>query len=167
MLLKIAKLICPLCLSRKRSRRNPHIHEALPVVASYRVRKPTSVTRAAMSKTITEFFTQKISSSEFTKVMKRTLTPGRRILPRVGSKADAEAPLRIDAGEKIGDMQNVVLQVNSGVKSEGLKDWVNKQPRRYHAKLATGSYSTKAENVAVESERVLGDLQEQAKSKVG
>lgn len=95
------------------------------------------------------------------------MTPGRRLVPSRTDKSDKEAQLRVDAGEKVDGRQKIVLQVNSDATSEALKKWVNKQPQKYHAKLATASFDTQAEDQAAEAERVLQELEDEATSKVG
>lgn len=75
--------------------------------------------------------------------------------------------MRIDAGERVGDHQHVVLQVNSGAKSDALQKWAKKQPHKFHSKLATGTFNTKAEDQEAEIQRLIEKLQEEAEDNLG
>lgn len=79
-----------------------------------------------MSKSIGDFFSPSYMIPNFLKKILKTLKPGQTIVPNLSGKLGKNAQLRIDAGEKIGDIQNVVLQVNSNATSIGLKDWVKR-----------------------------------------
>jgi hypothetical protein len=96
----------------------------------------------------------------------KTFTPGRRVAP-VDKRKDADAQLRVNAGEKIGDKQNFVLQVNSQAKNTALKKFVAKNGRGTHAQLATASFDTKAADPEAEARRVVEEMREQSKKKVG
>lgn len=72
--------------------------------------------------------------------------------------------LRLDAGELIdGRYRNIVLQVNSQAKNTGLREWVKKQAQGTHSKLAKASFDTQAKDQDAETERVLSELQEEAR----
>ncbi|KAH3194028.1 hypothetical protein KXV64_005440 [Aspergillus fumigatus] len=106
-------------------------------------------------------------SKQIAKLFKEA-TAGSRVLPSRTSKNDAEYQCRIDMGEEVKDKPgyyNVYLQVNSQAKSEGLKDWLRKNP---HGKLATSQVNRNApENErAEEGKRVVEQLIEQAKKKI-
>ncbi|EGC42290.1 conserved hypothetical protein [Histoplasma capsulatum var. duboisii H88] len=110
-----------------------------------------------MSKQIKEFFSKIRKNYD---IAKKT----GRILPSQTTKNDADYQLRLDAGELIDKRyQNIVLQVNSQAKNTGLREWVKKQPQGTHAKLATARFDTLAEDQDAETERVLNELQEQAR----
>ncbi|KAK5673965.1 hypothetical protein LTS10_013272 [Elasticomyces elasticus] len=96
----------------------------------------------------------------------KTFTPGRRVAP-VDKREDADAQLRVDAGEKIGDKQNFVLQVNSQAKNTALKKFVAQNGRGTHAQLAAASFDTKAADPEAEARRVVQEMKEQSKSKLG
>ncbi|KAB8356447.1 hypothetical protein FH972_024030 [Carpinus fangiana] len=117
-----------------------------------------------MSKRLKDFLGTPDFATNLLKELLRTLTPEQRVLPKKYSKDDKDADLRIDAGEKIGDNQNVVLQVNSGAKSEVLQ---KKQPHKYHSKLATGSFNTKAEDKEAEIQKLIDQLKDEAEDKLG
>ena len=120
-----------------------------------------------MSKSLRQFWNTWVTTSNLlARIVDRTLTPGSRILP-VDKRDDARAELRIDAGEKIGDKKNLVLQVNSQAQSPALKEFVAKNGRGTHAKLAVASDDTKAADQTAELERVVADMNEQAKAKLG
>ncbi|KAL4902042.1 hypothetical protein BDW74DRAFT_158958 [Aspergillus multicolor] len=117
-----------------------------------------------MSKQIIEFFSLIRKNYDLARKLSSTFTTGSRILPSQTNKNDAYYQLRIDAGELIDKRyQNMVLQVNSQAKNTGLREWVKKQPQGTHAKLATARFDTQAEDQDAETERVLNELQEQAK----
>ncbi|KAK3614896.1 hypothetical protein LTR56_025335 [Elasticomyces elasticus] len=67
----------------------------------------------------------------------------------------------------IGDKQNFVLQVNSQAKNTALKDFVAKNGRGTHAQLAAASFDTKAADPEAEARRVVQEIKEQSKSKLG
>ncbi|EER38471.1 predicted protein [Histoplasma capsulatum H143] len=83
-------------------------------------------------------FGEKVSnnSKQLAKLFKEAAA-GSRLLPSRTSKNDEEYQCRIDIGEEVKDnpgYYNVYLQVNSQARSEGLKDWLKKNP---HGNLAT------------------------------
>ncbi len=79
------------------------------------------------------------------------------------NKNDADYQLRLDAGELIDNRYlNIVLQVNSQAQNTGLREWLKKQTRGTHAKLATARFDTLAEDQDAEAERVMNKLQESA-----
>ncbi|KAK5689298.1 hypothetical protein LTR17_026356 [Elasticomyces elasticus] len=120
-----------------------------------------------MSKAIEAFFSNKLTPSSLAKVATtKTFTPGRRVAP-VDKREDADAQLRVDAGEKIGDKQNFVLQVNSQAKNTALKKFAAKNGRGTHAQLAAASFDTKAADPEAEARRVVQEMKEQSKSKLG
>ncbi|PLN83760.1 hypothetical protein BDW42DRAFT_191980 [Aspergillus taichungensis] len=103
-------------------------------------------------------------SKQLAKLFKE-FTAGSRILPSRTSENDGEYQCRIDMGEEVKDNPghyNVYLQVNSQAKSEGLKDWLRKNP---HGKLATAQVDRNVpeKERAKEGKRVVADLIEQAK----
>lgn len=120
-----------------------------------------------MSKVLDNFFATKFTPSNLVKIVTlKTFSPGCRVAP-VDKRQDADTQLRVDAGEKIGDKQNFVLQVNSQAKNTALKKFVAKNGRGTHAKLAVVSYDTKAADHDKEAARVLREMEEQAKRKLG
>ncbi|RAL05585.1 uncharacterized protein BO80DRAFT_451202 [Aspergillus ibericus CBS 121593] len=103
-------------------------------------------------------------SKQITKLFKESAA-GSRVLPSRTSKNDAEYQCRIDMGEEVKDKPgyyNVYLQVNSQAKSEGLKDWLRKNP---HGKLAMAQVNRDApeKEQSEEGKRVISELVEQAK----
>jgi hypothetical protein len=111
-------------------------------------------------------FGEKVTSDskQVAKLFKES-TAGSRILPSRTSKNDAEYQCRIDMGEEVKDQPgcyNVYLQVNSQAKSDGLKDWLRKNP---HGKLATAQVNrnTPEDKRSEEGQRVVSELIEQAK----
>ena len=120
-----------------------------------------------MSKAIEAFFSNKLTPGSLAKAATtKTYTPGRRVAP-VDKREDADAQLRVDAGEKIGDKQNFVLQVNSQAKNTALKKLVAKNGRGTHAQLAAASFDTKAADPEAEAKRVVEEMKAQSKSKLG
>ncbi|KAL3439127.1 hypothetical protein BDV09DRAFT_182283 [Aspergillus tetrazonus] len=89
-------------------------------------------------------------SKQLAKLFKE-VTAGNRVLPSRTSKNDAEYQCRIDMGK-------------SQAKSEGLKNWLRKNP---HGKLATAQVNKNApENERKEEgKRVVEQLVEQARKK--
>lgn len=81
-------------------------------------------------------------------------------------REDADAQLRVDAGEKVGDKQNFVLEVNSQAKNTALKKFVAKNGRGIHARLAVASFDTKAADPEAEAQRTVQQMKEQSKSKL-
>lgn len=80
-------------------------------------------------------------------------------------KNDAEYQCRIDVGEEIRDKPgyyNVYLQAKIQAQSEGLKDWLKKNP---HGNLATAQINRKATDKerSEEGKRVMSELIERAK----
>ncbi|KAM5474333.1 hypothetical protein MauCBS54593_001907 [Microsporum audouinii] len=117
-----------------------------------------------MSKVIAEFFSKIKKNFNVAKKFKATFTPGSRILPSKTAKNDEDYQLRIDAGELIDQRWlNVVLQVNTQAKSPGLRDWIKKNGRKTHGRLAMSRFDTLAEDEEQETDRVLTDLFTQAK----
>ncbi|KAJ5086933.1 hypothetical protein NUU61_008240 [Penicillium alfredii] len=117
-----------------------------------------------MSKQVKEFFSKIRKNYDVAKKFGAIFTSGNRILPSKTTKNDEDYQLRIDAGELIDNRyQNIVLQVNSQAKNTGLREWVKKQPRGTHTKLATARFDTLAGDQAAETERALSELQEQAR----
>ncbi|KAK3614836.1 hypothetical protein LTR22_027652 [Elasticomyces elasticus] len=116
-----------------------------------------------MSKAIEAFFSNKLTPSSLAKVATtKTFTPGRRVAP-VDKREDADAQLRVDAGDK----QNFVLQVNSQAKNTALKKFVAGNGRGTRAQLAAASFDTKAADPEAEARRVVQEMKEQSKSKLG
>lgn len=72
--------------------------------------------------------------------------------------------LRIDAGELVDGKRNVYLQVNSQAKATGLKDWVRRNGT--HANLASATFDTTAADLEEEADRVLEELEKDAKKNV-
>jgi hypothetical protein len=120
-----------------------------------------------MSRTLKKFWKDWVSIERLLdKLAGRSFHPGARILP-FSKNDDSKAELRIDAGEKVGDMQKVILQVNSQAKSPALVAWRAKNGRQTHGQPATGSFDTKAKDLQAETRRLLEDLDTQAKAKLG
>jgi hypothetical protein len=94
-----------------------------------------------------------------------TAVEGNRIIP--SKTKDAEFQLRIDAGHYDATTKrlNVVLQVNSQAKSPALKEYIKNNST--HGKLATASFDTAAEDPKAEFSRVLEELVEAGKKKLG
>jgi hypothetical protein len=90
---------------------------------------------------------------------------GHRLIP--SRTKDAEFQFCIDAEhyEEATKRLNVVLQVNSQAKSPALKDFIKKNST--HAKLATASFDTAAEDPSAEYTRVVEELVEEGKRKPG
>lgn len=91
-------------------------------------------------------------------------TEGNRIIP--SRTKDAEYQVRIDAGKYDPQTKklNVTLQVNSQAKSPGLKDFIKNNST--HGKLATCQFDTAAADKQKELERVLDQLEEEARKKL-
>jgi hypothetical protein len=94
-----------------------------------------------------------------------TAVEGSRIIP--SKTKDIEFQLCIDAGYYDANKKrlNVVLQVNSQVKSLALKDWV--KANSTHGKLSTASFDTSAEDKHAEYIRMLEALEEEGKKNLG
>ncbi|KKZ64101.1 hypothetical protein EMCG_01598 [[Emmonsia] crescens] len=117
-----------------------------------------------MSKAVGKFFDKVKTRFNVAKKFKGSYTPGSRILPAKTPKNDTEYQLRVDAGELIENRwRDIILQVNSQAKSQGLRDWLRNHGRTTHGKLATSRFDTLAENDCEEALRVLNDLEEMAK----
>lgn len=121
-----------------------------------------------MSSALKKFGDKVIGDSKQVAKLFKDATAGSRILPSRTSKNDAEYQCRIDMGEEVKDKPgyyNVYLQVNSQAKSEGLKDWLRKNP---HGKLATSQVNknTPENEQPVEGKRVVQALIEQAKKEI-
>ncbi|KAI3093187.1 hypothetical protein CBS147333_10115 [Penicillium roqueforti] len=101
-------------------------------------------------KQIKDFFTKTRKNFDIAKKFSGTFTPGSRILPSQTNKNDADYQLRLDA-------------VNSQAKNTGLREWLKKQARGTHAKLATARFDKLAEDQDAEAERVMNELQETAR----
>lgn len=118
-----------------------------------------------MSKALTNFaqLAQNVKNapSKFT----GAATEGSRLLPSVTK--DAQFQLRIDAGHYNAETKrlNVNLQVNAQANSPALKEWVKKNTT--HEKLATASFDTNAENKHAEYVRVVNELVQIGKQKLG
>jgi len=116
-----------------------------------------------MSKAIESFFSTKLTPNNLAKIAtSKTFTPGRRVAP-VDKRDDAEAQLRVDAGERIGDKQNN----NSQAKNTALEKFAASSGRGTHAKLAVVAFDTKAADREAEEERVVQEMKKQSKDKVG
>jgi hypothetical protein len=90
-------------------------------------------------------------------------TPGSRLLPSRTDKNDAEYQCRIDVGEEIKDKPGyyVYFQVNNLARSEGLNDWLKKNP---HENLATAKINRKAtDEERSEGKRVMSELIDRVK----
>ena len=120
---------------------------------------------AVMAKAITAFVQKTLALTNASSKFTAAAVEGSRILPT--KKKDAEFQCRIDAGhyDSATKKLNVILQVNTQAKSQGLKDWVKKNST--HAKLGTETFDTAAEDQNAELVRVLGSLEAQGKAKVG
>lgn len=121
-----------------------------------------------MASALKKFGDKVINDSKQIAKLFKEATAGSRVLPSRTSKNDAEYQCRIDMGEEVKDKPgyyNVYLQVNSQAKSEGLKDWLRKNP---HGKLATSQVNRNApeDERAEEGKRVVEQLIEQAKKKI-
>ena len=118
-----------------------------------------------MAKALTVFAQKTLALTNASSKFTAAAVEGSRILP--SKVKDAEFQCRIDAGhfDPVTKKLNVVLQVNSQAKSKGLQDWIKKNST--HAKLATESFDTTAEDQDAELKRVVGSLANQGKAKVG
>lgn len=114
-----------------------------------------------MAKRIDKFFDRIVKNYNLVDKFSKNPTPGSRIVPPRNPKDDISYGLRIDAGELINGKRKVVLQVNSVIDTPGLKDWKNKHST--HAKLATASFDTDAEDKAREVEQLVEKLRADAK----
>ena len=117
-----------------------------------------------MSKAITNFFTKTKQNFDMAKKFGANMTAGSRIVPSQTAQKDAEYQLRIDAGEIVDGKRNVYLQVNSQAKSPGLKDWVRQNGT--HTNLASATFDTTVADPEAESNRVLDELQKDAKDNI-
>lgn len=118
-----------------------------------------------MSGALKKFGDKVISDPKQVAKLFKEATPGSRLLPSRTSKNDAEYQCRIDVGEEIKDKPgnyNVYLQVNSQAQSEGLQNWLKKNP---HGNLATAQINRKATDKerSEEGKRVMSELIQQAK----
>jgi hypothetical protein len=119
-----------------------------------------------MSKATEAIFSNKLIPSNLAKVATTyTFALGRRVTP-VDKLEGADAQLRVGASEKIGEKQNLVLQVNSQAKNTALGKFVAKNGRGTHAKLATASSDTKAADPQAEARRIVQELTDQPNSKL-
>ncbi|KAJ5225026.1 hypothetical protein N7468_006251 [Penicillium chermesinum] len=118
-----------------------------------------------MSKALTNFAqlaqNVKNASSKFT----GAAAEGSRLIP--SRTKDEQFQLRIDAGHYNDNTKglNVNLQVNSQAKSPALKDWVKKNTT--HENLATATFNTTAEDKNAEYVRVVNELVQKGKQKLG
>lgn len=118
-----------------------------------------------MSKALTNFsqLAQNIKSapSKFTSAA----TEGSRLIP--SRTKDEQFQFRVDAGHYNENTKhlNVNLQVNSQAKSPVLKDWVKKNTT--HEKLATATFDTTAEDKNAEYARMVNELVQMGKQKLG
>lgn len=118
-----------------------------------------------MSGTLKDFFRNAQANFNLKNKFAAAWAAGSRILPSRSAKNDANYELRIDAGELINNRhRNLVLQVNSQAKNTTLKEWVRKNGS--HAKLATASFDTEAEDPDEEVKRVIAELERQAKDNI-
>lgn len=118
-----------------------------------------------MSKALGNFVQKASATKNAANKFSAAASEGSRILP--SKSHDADFQLRIDAGHYDAATQklNVVLQVNSEAKSPALQDWMKKNST--HAKLATATFDTAAQDKNAEFARVLEHLREEAKRKLG
>jgi len=120
-----------------------------------------------MSKPIEQFFTHNLTPTTLAKLAtSKTFTPGRRVAP-VDKREDESAQLRVDAGERFGDQQNFVLQVNSQAKNTALKKFISQSGRGTHAQLAVVPFNIKTSDPEAEAGNVIKEMMAQAKRKVG
>ncbi|KAK2763291.1 hypothetical protein FQN54_009927 [Arachnomyces sp. PD_36] len=101
---------------------------------------------------------------QLAKLFKDT-SPGGRILPSRNHQNDQDYECRIDMGEEDKNKPgyfNVYLQVNSQAKSQGLKDWLGKNP---HGNLATAQVNRNApeKERPDEGKRVVSELVEKGR----
>ncbi|KAL8757397.1 MAG: hypothetical protein Q9184_004220 [Pyrenodesmia sp. 2 TL-2023] len=117
-----------------------------------------------MSKAISAAFTKLKNINNLATKFSASAVEGHRIVPSRTKDADFE--VRIDAGryDPTTKALNVVLQVNSQAKSPALKEWARKNST--HAKLATATFKTDAEDKEAEALRMLEELEEQAKNNI-
>ncbi|KAL9595892.1 MAG: hypothetical protein Q9219_006160 [cf. Caloplaca sp. 3 TL-2023] len=94
-----------------------------------------------------------------------TATQGKRLLPTKGQ--DPKVEVRIDAGyyDPVTKGLNVILQVNSEAKSPALVKWRKKNSS--HGKLATATFNTDADDKDAEANRVIEELETEAREKLG
>lgn len=118
-----------------------------------------------MSKALTNFaqLAQNVKNapSKFT----GAAAEGSRLIP--SKIKDEQFQFRVDAGHYNDNTKrlNVNLQVNSQAKSPALKDWVKKNTT--HEKLATATFDTTAEDKNAEYVRVVNELVQIGKQKLG
>lgn len=117
-----------------------------------------------MSKAISAAFTKLKGINNLASKFSASAVEGNRIVP--SRTKDADFGVRIDAGHYDASTKtlNVVLQVNSQAKSPALKEWARKNTT--HAKLATSTFKTDAEDKEAEALRMLKDLEEKAKENI-
>lgn len=117
-----------------------------------------------MSKAITAAISKLKNINNLASKFSASAVEGQRIVPSRTKDADFE--VRIDAGryDKTTKALNVVLQVNSQAKSPALRDWARKNTT--HAKLATATFKTDAEDKEAEALRMLEELEEEAKKTI-
>ncbi|KAK2797207.1 hypothetical protein FQN51_008730 [Onygenales sp. PD_10] len=118
-----------------------------------------------MSRAVSDFFKNARKEFDLVKKFRSIFTAGSRILPSRTTKNDAKFQLRIDAGELINNRyRKLILQVNTQATTPGLKDWIRKNGT--HAKLAEEQFDTLAGDQEAEVDRVVENLEEQAKKKL-
>ena len=114
-----------------------------------------------MSKALDTAFTKMKNITNAASKFSASAVQGDRIIP--SKTKDADVQVRIDAGhfDPSTKQLNVVLQVNSQAKSPGLVDWARKNST--HAKLATTTFNTGANDKDEELKRVFDELKSEAK----
>lgn len=103
----------------------------------------------------------KNASSKFT----GSAAEGSRLIP--SKTKDEQFQFRIDAGhyDEQSKSLNVNLQVNSQAKSPALKDFIKKNTT--HGKVATATFDTTAKDKNAEYNRVVNELVQKGKQKLG
>ncbi|KAL8948289.1 MAG: hypothetical protein Q9222_005510 [Ikaeria aurantiellina] len=119
-----------------------------------------------ISKILNKFREALLEGGMFKKLLMKH-TPGSRVAPPKAGDNDSKLQLRLDAGEVIDGKKTIHLQVNAQAKNEALKDFRKKNGT--HANLATATID---ENTPVEEQEQAfqdfwGDVETEAKSKLG
>lgn len=122
-----------------------------------------------MSKPLTAFFSALRSTygDNLPKRLSGPFTAGSRVLPLPSqSKDERNFQFRIDAGKLVDErFQLLNLRVNTRTKIQCLRRWASRNGT--NAKLATVEFDTQAEDLEGESDRVLKEMEEAAKKKLG
>ncbi|KAF1824749.1 uncharacterized protein K489DRAFT_189328 [Dissoconium aciculare CBS 342.82] len=127
----------------------------------------TAITQI-MSKVLRNFFESHGSPQVLlAKLLGKSPQARSHLTPSLRAKIDAIAQLRIDCGEKIGDMLYLHLQINREAKSPPLRKYMKKSGRGSHATLATAAWDTRAKDQTAISVQVSAELHRKAREALG